>query len=59
MQTQFSHPLLLIPHQEIWNNPPVLAFHSRPFSGFLGDPDVLLHNISSPSFHLFCSTYII
>lgn len=60
MQTQFCHLcLLLIPHQEIWNNPPVTAFYSRVFSGFLGDLDVLLHDISSLSFCLFCSTYIL
>lgn len=60
MQTQFCHSsLFLIPHQEIWKNPPVTAFNSQLFSGFRGDPDALLHDISSPSFCLFCTTYLL
>lgn len=51
--------LLVIPHQEIWNNPSVTAFYSRLFSGFLGDLDALLDDISSPSSCLFCLTYIL
>lgn len=59
MQTSFCHSFFLVPHKEIWNNPPLTAFNPRQFRAFLGDPDVLLHNISSPSFCLFCMTYLL